>query len=284
MITRSMAGLIAKLSESTSKPEVGDGPALEDHVRSVYQTLLDLELDHAVVGRGVSLRGSRGSIYQMDVYYEFEVAGIRHRVAIECKNTARPMERDDVLAFAMKVNDCQGVIGVIVSASGYQSGAIESASENGLKVLSLAELPSIGKLIALRLDNVVMPGPDVKGEPFWTLFDLETKEPYSFAQGDEIFGTLFISRAHAEAYAKVCGLASRWTVRGLGMKHLRAYILTADSVRGRYIVVTPHSENSIPINGFSFSEVNRSRLISDYYAGTDLPQSPMVMPSRRQRR
>ncbi|MFP3561389.1 hypothetical protein SB861_64005, partial [Paraburkholderia sp. SIMBA_049] len=68
------------------------------------------------------------------------------------------MERDDVLAFAMKVYDCQGVVGIIVSASGYQSGAVDSANENGLSVLSVKELPSIGQLLALRLDDVVMPG------------------------------------------------------------------------------------------------------------------------------
>ncbi|MDF3839613.1 restriction endonuclease [Cupriavidus basilensis] len=218
------------------------------------------------------------------MYYEFEIAGLRHRVAIECKNTSRPMERDDVLAFAMKVHDCQGVVGVVVSANGYQSGAVDSANENGLKVLSVEELPSIGQLLALRLDNVVMPGPEVKGEPFWTLYDLETKEPYSFTQGDEIFGALFISRAHAEEYARVSHLKPRWTVRGLGMRHLRAYILTADAVRARYLIVQPHIANAIPINGFAFAEINRKRLISDFYSGGPLPATPMIMPGRRKRR
>lgn len=284
MNQRSMAGVIAVLKKSTTRPEVGDGPGLEDHVRNVYQTLLDLELENAAVGRGVSLRGSRGSVYQIDVYYEFEIAGVRHRVAIECKNTTRPMERDDVLAFAMKVHDCQGVVGIIVSANGYQSGAVDSANENGLKVLSVEELPSIGHLLALRLDDVVMPGPEVKGEPFWTLYDPETKEPYSFAQGDELFGALFISRAHAEEYARVCHLTPRWTVRGLGMRHLRAYILTADAMRGRYLIVQPHIENAIPINGFAFAEIGRKRLISEFYSGSPLPATPMVMPGRRKRR
>jgi hypothetical protein len=284
MNQRSMAGVIAELKKSTSRPEPGDGPALEDHVRNVYQTLLDLEMENAVVGRGVSLRGSRGSVYQIDVYYEFEIAGVRHRVAIECKNSARPVERDDVLAFAMKVQDCQGVIGLIVSANGYQSGATESAEQNSLKVLSLEELPSIGQLLALRLDDVVMPGPEAKGEPFWTLYDPETKEPYSFAQGDELFGALFMSRAHAEEYSKVCHLTPRWVVRGLGMRHLRTYILTADAMRGRYLIVQPHTENAIPINGFTFAEIRRERLISEFYSGSSLPATPMVMPGRRKRR
>ncbi|MFP3801963.1 restriction endonuclease [Paraburkholderia sp. SIMBA_027] len=284
MNKRSIAGVIAALKESTTRPEVGDGPGLEDHVRNVYQTLLDLELENAVVGRGVSLRGSKGSVYEIDVYYEFEIAGVRHRVAIECKNTTRPMERDDVLAFAMKVYDCQGVVGIIVSASGYQSGAVDSANENGLSVLSVKELPSIGQLLALRLDDVVMPGPEVKGEPFWTLYDPETKEPYAFAQGDELFGALFISRAHAEEYAEVCRLKPRWIVRGLGMRHLAAYILTGDAMRGRYLIVQPCTENVVPINGFAFAEIRRERLISEFYSGSPLPATPMVMPGRRKRR
>ncbi|NKA93522.1 hypothetical protein GO283_01973 [Ralstonia solanacearum] len=278
-----MAGLIATLRESTTRPAVGDGVALEDHVRNVYQTLLGLEMKSAVVGRGVSLRGSTGSIYEIDVYYEFEIAGVRHRVAIECKNTARPMGRDDVLAFAMKVQDCPGVVGVIVSAGGYQSGALEFAEKKGLKVLSVEELPSIGQLLALRLDDVVMPDAEAKGQPFWTLYDPETMEPYSFAQGDELFGALFMSRAHAEKYAQTCRLTPRWVVRGLEMKHLRVYLLTCDAMRGRVLLIRPNSTNAFQINGFEFEEIGRDDLIAEFYSGDPLPKIPMVAPSRRKR-
>ncbi|WP_321902441.1 restriction endonuclease [Paraburkholderia tropica] len=281
MKNRSIAGVIAELKKSETRPKVGDGKALEDHVRNVFQTLLDLELENTVVGRGVSLRGSRGSVYEIDVYYEFEIAGMRHRVAIECKNSSRPVGRDDVLAFALKVQDCQGVIGVIVSANGYQSGARESAEQNGLKVLSMEELPSIGQLLALRLDNVVMPGAEAKGQPFWTLYDPGTNEPYSFAQGRELFGVLFFSRAHVEKYAKTCRLSPRWVVRGMEMRHLATYVLTCDFMRGRVLIVQPSNENAFELNGFEFQEIRRDDLIAEFYSGKPLSKIPMVAPSRR---
>lgn len=184
------------------------------------------------------MRGSRGSIYQLDVYYEFEVASVRHRVAIECKNTSRPVERDDVLSFAMKVQDCHGLVGIIVSANGFQKGASDAAAQFGIRILGSKELPSIGRLLALRLDDTVMPREESKGEPFWTFYDVETKEPYSFTQNEEIFGVLFLSRAHAEQYRLRCHLPSRWVVRGLEMRHLGAYILTCDAVRGRVLIVS----------------------------------------------
>lgn len=276
-----MAGFIAVLKESDSRPKIGDGRALEEHVRDVYQTLLDLELDNTVVGRDVSLRDSRGNVYQIDVYYEFEMAGIRHRVAIECKNTRRPVQRDDVLAFALKVQDCQGVVGVIVSANGYQTGASDAASQHGIKILTLDELPSIGALIAMRLDDNVMPRPESKGEPFWTFYSVETKEPYSFAQNDEVFGVLFLSRAHAEEYQKKCRLDSRWVVRGLEMRHLGAYILTCDAVRGRVLIVRPESARGLHLKGFELLEIDRNKLIDEFYTGRPLPTTPNVMPSRR---
>jgi hypothetical protein len=281
MEKRSTAGLISALRESDSKPVAGNGLALEEHVREVYQTLLDLELENAVVGRGVSLCGSRGSVYQIDVYYEFEIAGVRHRVAIECKNTSRRIERDDVLAFAMKVQDCQGVIGVIVSANGYQSGALDAASQLGIKILTLEELPSIGELLALRIDDAVMPCAESKGQPFWTFYRTDTKELYSFTQNDEVFGMLFLSRAHAEQYQRTCRLTPNWVLRGLEMRHLGAYILTCDAVRGRVLIVRPRNVDASYLNGFELAEIERGTLISDFYTGKSLSAIPNTMPSRR---
>lgn len=279
-----MAGVIAALKESTARPTVGDGAALEDHVQRVYQTLLNLELENAVVGRGVNIRSSKGSIFQIDVYYEFEIAGVRHRVAIECKNWSRAVDRDEVLPFAMKIHDCPGVVGVFVSANGYQSGAVECAEQNGLSLLTVEELPSIGQLLAMNLDDVVMPGPNAIGQPFWTLYHPETKEPYSHTQGDEIFGMLFLSRAHAEHYARICRLSPPWVVRGLEMRHLGVYVLTGDAVRGRFVIVRPDGGTAIPVNEFLFEEIQRNDLIAEYYTGSRLPANPMVMPSRRKRR
>ena len=73
------------LAEKMSKP----WEMLESYVEFVYQSLLDLGNDNVVVGRDVTLTGRTGIPHQIDVYYEFEKAGFRHRVAIECRHKSR---------------------------------------------------------------------------------------------------------------------------------------------------------------------------------------------------
>src|SRR5690606_30684829 len=101
---RSVLGLIETLEQqSTNSSGPYNWREFEDHVQYVYQTLLRLDGHTVVVAKDACLVGSDGAEYQVDVYYEFEVAGIRHRVAIECKNKQRRVERNDVLAFKAKL-------------------------------------------------------------------------------------------------------------------------------------------------------------------------------------
>lgn len=129
-VKRSMLGLIEALEAQPHRPGPKTWQEFEDHVQHVYQTLLRLEGQTIMVAKDVCLVGSKGDEYQIDVYYEFEVAGLRHRVAIECKNRSRPIERDDVIAFNGKIRDCLDVRGVIVTANGFQSGARKHPWEN----------------------------------------------------------------------------------------------------------------------------------------------------------
>ncbi|WP_175486685.1 restriction endonuclease [Pseudomonas sp. NFR09] len=85
------------------------------------------------------------------------MAVIRHRVAIECKNTKRRVERNDVLAFKAKIVEFSDVIGVIVSASGFQSGAKHSAERNRISALSIEEIPLIGQLLGMRIRHNAIP-------------------------------------------------------------------------------------------------------------------------------
>jgi hypothetical protein len=78
----------------------------ESYVEFVYQSLLDLGNDNVVVARDVTLTGRTGIRHQIDVYYRFEKAGFSHRVAIECRNKSRAIDKDQVMAFKSKVEAC----------------------------------------------------------------------------------------------------------------------------------------------------------------------------------
>ena len=59
----------------------------EKFAQEIYQGLLNEERIKAIqVQHNVKLRGKSGQLHQVDVYWEYELAGVNHKVAIECKN------------------------------------------------------------------------------------------------------------------------------------------------------------------------------------------------------
>jgi hypothetical protein len=144
----------------------------EERVERIYSVLLNLKGEKVSVFRDVKLIGRDGLIHQFDVYYEFTRAGVNHRVAIECRDKSRPLDKDAVMAFRSKVSDIPGLQGLMVSAKGYQSGAKKYAEDNGIIALTMDELPGVGSLLAIRLENVTCPTKDNVGEPFWSIYEI----------------------------------------------------------------------------------------------------------------
>ena len=280
----SMAALIEILKTQTDTEQPRNWREFEEHVRQVYQTLLDLKGEKVLVARDVTIRGRNGLDHQIDVYYEFELAGVRHQVAIECKNMQRPLDKDRVMAFSAKVNDCPGVRGIIVAAHGYQSGAKKFAEDNGISALAPSDLPSIGRLLGMRLETAAIPTEVTIGQPFWTIFELETGAPAGHQQEGETFGVLFFSKRQAEVYFAAQSYSAGWKVRGLSQENLRTYILTVDAMAGRFLLVQSAGEYEVA-SSFVAQEIERQVLISEFYIGTgDIPDEPMVMPSIAKRR
>lgn len=275
----SIASLIEILKTQKDTTQPRDWREFEDHVREVYQTLLDLKGEKVLVARDVTIRGRTGLDHQIDVYYEFELTGLRHQVAIECKNMKRPLDKDRVLAFCAKVNDCPGVRGCIVAAHGYQSGARKFAEDNGITALELANLPSIGKLLGMRLEIVAIPTEATIGQPFWTLFELDTGAPAGHQQDGETYGVLFFSKKLAQAYLETRSYGAGWAVRGLSQENLRVYILTVDAMAGRFLLAQTVGHPDAT-SSFVVQEISRQILISEFYVGSNpIPNEPMVMPS-----
>ena len=78
----------------------------------IYQKLVDNDvLKPTTVQHNVKLKGKSGCEHQIDVYWEYEIAGNMHRVAIECKNY-------DSLVPVGKVRDFQGVLSDLYNVNG----------------------------------------------------------------------------------------------------------------------------------------------------------------------
>jgi hypothetical protein len=195
---------------------IRNGTELEEYVKHVYSSLLNMKDEGVVVSRRAVLRGKSGANHEVDVYYEFKRAGIRHRVAIECKHLGRPVEKGDIAEFEGKVRDIGGVKGVVISNSGYQEGAIQYASHWDILLLTTNDLPTLNILLADRLRTVALPDETYIGEPFWTIMEVRDGKVTGSYYGQmnqndkQPHIPLFFSKQHAEVFFNVLNDKDRW--------------------------------------------------------------------------
>lgn len=106
--------------------------------QKIYQKLVNNDvLKPTKVQHNVKLKGNSGCEHQIDVYWEYEIAGNLHRVAIECKNYNTKVTVGGVRAFYGVLKDLNNVNGIMVSKQGYQKSALEFAAHYGISLKQL---------------------------------------------------------------------------------------------------------------------------------------------------
>ena len=124
----------------------------ERFTQEIYQELVNADVLKATrVQHNVKLKGKSGQEHQIDVYWEYEIAGVRHRVAIECKNYNKKVEIGKVRDFYGVLSDLNNVAGIMVTKVGYQKGAKEYASTYGITLKELRE-PNWGEAILGQIE------------------------------------------------------------------------------------------------------------------------------------
>ncbi len=112
----------------------------ERFTQRIYQKLVNNDvLKPTTVQHNVKLKGKSGCEHQIDVYWEYEIAGNMHRVAIECKNYNSLVPIGKVRDFYGVLSDLNNVNGIMVSKRGYQEGAKKYAQEHGISLKELRE-------------------------------------------------------------------------------------------------------------------------------------------------
>lgn len=129
------------------------GPKYELFTQQVYQILLNVEWPgkNICVQHDVKLAGISGQEHQIDVYWEYELAGIKHKVAIECKNYNSPLAIGKIRDFYGVLADIKDVKGIIVAAKGFQKGAKDFAKAYGINLKELTvsnEEPVIAEIVS----------------------------------------------------------------------------------------------------------------------------------------
>lgn len=111
----------------------------EIFAQEIYQALLNSEnIKPIKVQHNINLPGRSGCLHQIDVYWEYELAGIVHKVAVECKNfNTSNVSIGKIRDFYAALMDIGNTNGIFVCKNGYQSGAIKFADYYGINLKEL---------------------------------------------------------------------------------------------------------------------------------------------------
>lgn len=193
------------------------GDKYESLIQYVYQQLSWANDREIEVKRNQKLKGKSGNEHQIDVYYEFEQNGIKHKVIIECKNHKRKVDKGMVQSFKSVLDDIGNATGVFASYKGFQSGAERFAQYHDIELVSGSELPMLAKTISKSLE-VLLPDKNVVGQPFWTIMEeIDGRNTGTYLTITENTIGLFISKKNAVEVSNYTG----GVVRGVSQKHLR---------------------------------------------------------------
>lgn len=125
----------------------------EKFTQEIYQELVNTDVLKATkVLHNIKLKGKSGQEHQIDVYWEYEIAGNKHKVAIECKNYNQTVAIGKVRDFFGALYDLIDVKGIMVTKVGYQKGAKEYASYYGIDLKEL-RTPNPGEAIIGEIEH-----------------------------------------------------------------------------------------------------------------------------------
>ncbi len=123
----------------------------QEYEQLVRKRLEDYARRYGQKGITVQITGRRdmegdGGEYEIDATARFEFMDVDFLVLVECKNHRRPVGRDDVIAFAGKVDALAAHKGMMFSTSGFQRGALDYAEFKGIALIH-----QIGPRVVVRM-------------------------------------------------------------------------------------------------------------------------------------
>lgn len=156
--------------------------------KEIYQSLVDNQGLTIDVKHNIKLQG-KAIKHQVDVYWEYEIAGIKNKVAIECKNYSSPVSVGRVRDFYGVLLDLGNTNGIIVTKVGFQKGAKEYASQYGINLMELREPITIHYKLntAYSIIKNRIPIPDLDWIQANPSINLDSNKEYSvFGMSDDL--------------------------------------------------------------------------------------------------
>lgn len=116
------------------------GTDFELFVKAIYEEIIDQDdIENVKVEHDVKVLGRSGQAHQIDVYWEFQSAGVTHRVAVECKDYTNTVSVGKIRDFCAALEDIGNIQGIFVTTKGYQQGAVTFAKHKGISLKVVKE-------------------------------------------------------------------------------------------------------------------------------------------------
>lgn len=94
------------------------------------------KLNNFTITHNVKIPAFDGT-YQIDIYAEFTAMSVTFKVLCECKQYSKPVGRDKVAELHSKLESIGAHKGILLSTSGFQSGAVEFAKAHGIALIQV---------------------------------------------------------------------------------------------------------------------------------------------------
>lgn len=116
------------------------GTNFELLIKAIYEEILATDgYETVIVEHDVKILGRSGQLHQIDVYWEFKIAGVTHKVAVECKEYSNTVSVGKVRDFYGALEDIGNIHGIFVTTKGYQAGAIKYAEHKNISLKVISE-------------------------------------------------------------------------------------------------------------------------------------------------
>ncbi len=102
-----------------------------------------------------SLKGRSGQSHEFDVLFQARLGDLRLLMVVECKCYKRRVGPDVIASFAYRMRDVGAHKGIVVTTTGFTSGACRVAESEGIGLLVAAQ----GRLLSTCLPGVAEPHP-----------------------------------------------------------------------------------------------------------------------------
>lgn len=116
------------------------GIPYENLAQRIFEQILNQNAVQTIkVEHNVTLQGKTAS-HQIDVYWEFEMGGIKYSTIVQAKDWNQPVSQGELFKFKGILEDLPNQPrGIFVTRTGYQAGAKKYADKQGIALYELRE-------------------------------------------------------------------------------------------------------------------------------------------------